>query len=536
MAVLVFLQIINWDENKSCEKIVIFEIFLMSLAFNLIFIIPSIGLSGYDSHFEYSVAKMISEHGWPIPENVPTVYQTRDYSEWPMLHIFTIILSTTTSANLFTVAKWVPPFFSSFVILYFYLLVRNVYSERKIALLASLGFSALFWHINFHSKFVRETFAYLLFFAILFIIMKKPTKKTQLIFVLLVMTLVSSHHFTSLIMILFLSFIIAANFFVPYLTKFNVLARFKNTLKNESRLFLALTSVLFVTVATMSYWMYVGEFTFRVFKIILNESFWMPEYQYATNYFVEGSPRMRFSTFGNIIFVVVFSLIVLHEIFRNGTYCKKAYCKKALDFTFLCWSIVLIGISWLSILIRSLTIIDFTRFIPFSYPFMLMCCAHALRNKRKLSSIIVLFILLQLLTVPPYIYDPSVSPEYEYGSYRKYFLPEEYSASTWFVAHADRSSKIAGDAGVFELIGSYQFDVEYKNERVVRIFRGDFEPLDNYGWLILRNEDFYYATVGRLRITEPITITTEIINRIHASHRMLKILDNGEMKIYKIQS
>ena len=146
---------------------VLFEILIFYFFLHLVFQIGFYGLRGTDSYVDFNLLKTI------LNDNNFVLGQ--DVNGWPMLHIFSSSLTFITKIDPIIVAKFLPSFISSIIVLPFYLLVYSIYKNRKIALFSCLIFGTIPQFVSFESAFVRETYA--LFILVLFVYLLYISKK-----------------------------------------------------------------------------------------------------------------------------------------------------------------------------------------------------------------------------------------------------------------------------------------------------------------------------------------------------------------------
>jgi len=519
-------QIMNYVYVSGISKdeiLIVLEIFLFTFVVHLMVARPgSIGLVGHDPHYEYSGAKTIMDSGWPIPTNIPITVKTRNYSEWPMLDFLTIIFSEIIGMDLLTAARLIPILINSFTVVFLYLFARVIYKDRRISFTASLAFAALFPYINFQTHFVRESFAFVLLFACLYCLVKAQRKRQKVFHYLgifLVVVLIFSHHLTSFVLLLFLFIAAVLIKVVPKVFKIGGSGEKRILLPSFSLLILAL-------LLNVSYWTTVGEFVLRASSLYLSDLSFGRFGSFSSRRFSlsAGSIRAVAASYGNILFLGIFGILILSYLLRNT---KKA---NVADIVFAVFGLLCVISGYVSLYITSFAGFDFTRPANFGYAFLLIPVAHVMtRNKHRKAVAILLgcFILLQVFTIPSYYYDLNARPEYAYGSYREYYLPEEYSAVDRF----NLSGKVIGDWTTFELFGGLQqVNVIYQSDKAVQIFEGNLTLLKGYDWFVFRHEDFDVAQVGS---SKPVAVTIETYNEFGRTVLMEKVYNNGEVEIYR---
>jgi len=528
MVIITMYNIIICEAKNQSGTLILFEIFLMTLAFHLISVVPvSTGMLGHDAHFDYYAAKEIADNGWPIPENVPILTRTQQYSEWPMLHLFAVSTAMITGADLFTVAKWLPSIYSSFAIIFMYLLTRTIYNDKRTALLASFGASGILWYIFFHSKFVREGFAFVLFFGVLYVY-AKAMKERKMAFgslaILLAVSLMFAHHLTSFLLLLLL-------FVWTFFNRFDVLrlARVKsvNALTGQLVSGRFLTFSFLVLISAFSYWSFISGWVIGKF-VTMATSLNIARFQEAsTRYIGSGSLRVTIVSYGDLLIVLLLSLLVLIEVLR-----KKKYKTTAEDAIFLLWNSFMLGfVFMLSFVMRPG--VEHTRFLVYGYPFLLAAAANTVlkvKYKKILCGLFAIFILLSLFSIPQHIYDRSVSPEYESGEYRNYYLPSEYTAVYW----SNLSGVAIGDYRTNTLFGGLlQLKVAY-GENAELVFGGDFEVLKKFDWLIFNYDNLKSALMGQMRRAGN-PMTNETYQHLQGFVYLSKVYGNGQVEMYYVR-
>ncbi|MEM2507407.1 MAG: hypothetical protein QXF61_10240 [Nitrososphaeria archaeon] len=157
--------------------------------------------SGSDPINDLHVATVLSEE--PHFTLGQVGYASRlSYSYYPLLHIFTVILSRLSGAPLsFMTVYFVPFVNSSLVCLFLYLLNKNLFGlygrERGMA---TLLFGLCWYYTFFQSAFVRESFAFPLVLITLWIFMlieKRPKVAWAALLPITFVAVILSHHISS---------------------------------------------------------------------------------------------------------------------------------------------------------------------------------------------------------------------------------------------------------------------------------------------------------------------------------------------------
>jgi len=523
MSLIVYLQIIYLKEDEINEYLILIEILLIGFGINLMYIATHTGLYGHDPSWDYSVTENIIKFGWPLP--IAISERIRVLSEWPALHFLTIMIKEISGIDLIMSAKYLPSLLSSITLLFYYLTAKKSYDDKKTALLASFIFAVLCWNTAYHSKYIRETLAFMDYFAILFIIISHKNFSLRIILIIMTISLAFSHHLTCLMLILFLIIIDTSKYFlsklkVSFIRKYDYIS---NSLFGASQ-----TALLFIFTCILTYWLYIGNFTFSFVKIAKDDLLMGLYGTYnVQHYATAGSFRMMSGFYGNILFMIIFLVILGIRIIKDNT------ANNVNDIIYIICGLVMVAISYISTSL--VPRIEFSRFIIFGFAILLISFANAaIKSKLVLKILFLIFCIFQIFLIPPYMYNNNYQPEYEYGSYREYYLPAEYDATTWFIDNVKYPKQVAGDWTIYELLGSKQVNVDYQSNNLTSIYEGELNNLIYFNWLALRSEDFFSARVNKPRATAPVILSKDTYNNIEKTAKVNKVYDCNEIIYYKI--
>jgi hypothetical protein len=242
--------------------LVLFEIFIIFLLLHLVQQIGYYGLRGIDSYIDYNLLKSIlNNHNFILGQGV---------EGWPMIHIFSSSFSLITKIDPLLVAKFFPSFISSIIIFPLYLLIVNIYKNKKIALFSCLIFGTIPQFMSFEAAFVRETFALfimILFLYIIYISKKRNDYRLTLCSFILIPVIVFAHHFTSLMIIILLGIYLVVSKLMPYIYRKDI-----NIKKRLSGIINIKIIFLVTLVAIIAYWIYHAVFIVEYSLDILYET------------------------------------------------------------------------------------------------------------------------------------------------------------------------------------------------------------------------------------------------------------------------
>jgi hypothetical protein len=462
MACSILYQIFTLKKNRY----IIFEIIIFYLCFHLVYQIGYYGLRGNDSYFDYNLLKIIfNEHQFE--------FGTGHISGWPLLHVFSADLSFLTNINPLIIAKFLPSFISSIIVISLYLLITNIYENQKVALFACFLFGSIPQFISFEAVFVREVFG--IYFFVLFIFILYTSKhrndfRLRALSLFLIPVILLSHHFSSFMLIIFLTIYIIASAVVPYLYRKRIDIGFK---KININIFYVL---LFASI--LSYWLFITFFIFNDFFSIFYEAIGIKEF---VSYIEKGdlgttiiSLRGNILYYGFFLFNGIICIILFLKLFlrKNQKYIE--------DFSFTMFFYFCLFLGFLSLFVLG-SLIYPDRFIPFALIFGLIPLSVLLFSLRKnvLKRILFVFLIsffifnIYNIDTGQYTgvanYFGGIATEKEYAIAETIPIPNSYYGYTGVSGaihdiQGIRPSKAAGKNPVFidNFLNSSNFAIIYK--------------------------------------------------------------------------
>jgi hypothetical protein len=290
---------------KNASKMILFEIFITYILLHLVYQTGYYGLRGSDSYHDFIFLKSIlRDQGFSLGKWV---------DGWPMIHVFSAIICLLTEIDPLMIAKYLPSFFSAFVVLPIYLLVLKIFDNKQVALLSCLIYGTIPQFMLFEGLFVRETFALFImifFFYIIYVYNRNGDFRYALLFIPLVPALMFSHHFTPFMFIILLIVYTVISKIVPYIYK-------KNTfmVKNLTGKISVEIIFLVLIVAVLAYWVYHTFYVVLKFYATFEEITGTQEYTSYSDQVNLGSPIITLR--GNVIFYsfFIFNGLILLMLF-----------------------------------------------------------------------------------------------------------------------------------------------------------------------------------------------------------------------------
>lgn len=409
---------------------VLFEIFIIFFFLHLVFQIGFYGLRGNDSYIDYNLMKTILNNN--------SFVLGQDVNGWPMIHIFSSSVSLATKIDPMLVAKFLPSFISSIIVLPFYLLIYNIYKHRKIALFSCLIFGTIPQFVSFEAAFVRETYALfilILFVYLLYISKRRNDYRLTWLTMLLCPVIIFAHHFTSFMIIVLLGTYIIVSKFILYIYRKDI-----NLKKRLSGIINIKMIFLVTAVAIVAYWAYHAVFVVEYSSDVLYEGLGLKESTttYAQQLHLNApivTLRGNILYYGFFFFHLFFSLILLIKLFirKNN--------QKIEDTAFSIFFFFCMFYAFLALYIMgSLLFPD--RFLPFAWMFGIIPITGFLLIlkkdviKKALIVILIVFVIFNIYSIDPELYTGTVSLQDNIATEKEYIIAEQFNFPDVYFGYA----------------------------------------------------------------------------------------------------
>lgn len=495
------------------NSFVLFEIFIVYLSLHLTYIVGYYGLGGSDSYIDYNFFKTI------LNDNSFILGQSVD--GWPMMHIFSSSLSLTTKIDPLLIAKFLPSFISSIIVIPVYLLVKNIYKDQKVALFSCLLFGTIPQFMIFEGLFVREIFAFfimILFFSILYISRKRSVYSFTLLSIILVPVIVLSHHFTSFMLIILLGTYLVVSKVISCLYRKDV--KFLSRLSGKINIKIIFLMIL---VSTISYWIFHAVFIMDYSYIVFSELIGVKKvttYATLTNL---GTPIVTLK--GNIIyygfffFHILFSLILLIKII------KIKIDQKIEDVSFTLFLYFCMFYAFLATYISGSLLFP-ERFLPFGWIFgIIPLTGFLLILKKDLYKkifvlLLIFFAVYNLYNIDSDYYTGNASLTAVVATEKDYLIAEQI----------DFPEEYHGYVGVVGAI----YDVQGIEQRTGGKPLEDLSDFYNSSTMAVINEDIYLTELKNLKEKSPQAYDKAIEILSYKNYKKIdKICDLGNIYVLK---
>jgi len=455
-------------ENKF---FVFFEIFIIILLLHLVHQLGFYGLNGSDPYIDYNLLKtIINNHHFILGQEV---------DGWPMMHIFSSAMTFVTKIDPFIIAKFLPSFISSIIILPFYLLIYQIYKNKKVALFSCLIFGTIPKFMSFEASFVRETFALfimVLFIYVVYISKKRNDNRFTILPFLLIAVVVFAHHLTAFMILLLLGVYIAVSKVIPLI--YHKDTTFLSKLSGRINI-----NIIFLTtlIAVVAYWIYHAVFVLEQSIDFIDEFLGL---RYVPTTYAESislnapiiTLQGKIIYYGFFFFHLLFSLILLIKFIKTKNR------QKIEDTTFSIFFFFCLFYAFLALyIVSSLPYPD--RFLPFAWMFGIIPITGFLLIIKKdifkkiLVLLLIIFLLYNIYNINSDYYTGNASNTGTVATEKEYIIAQRY----------DFPDKYYGYDGVVAAI----FDIQGIKQRTGGISIIELEDSFDYTSIAVISEQIY---------------------------------------------
>lgn len=421
-ALLTSLLIIQLVKSHDIKFLVFQIALLFLLTRNTYYLATNYSIIPFnDGNWDYGVVKTFMENSsiFVIREpNLATTFLTW-YSGWPALHTLAISLSQVSGIDAFHVALLLPSIIGLGSFVFVYLFVEQMRKSMKIdsrvtplaLMIYATSAESFFWPM----QFVRQNLGMLLFTITLYLISLMVTNprssKYKALTIFFAMSLVITHHFTSLVMVGYLFLFFVSSLIGKYLLKTQRV--------NLSITGIAMTAYAFLFVWWNNFgsiiWPTVGSGIKRFIGVLMGikEITFLPRGAYYPNVIKPPWVLSLLTLRDLLIYVPAFFGLFLVMVKANKTPARSFVVYSALA----CGTMFIID----NLFIR----VEAFRIPSLSLPFLVLLSAISYTQLRKrlkpvwnasIIAVIMTILLLSLFTglwghnfAPLHIYDPHIS-------------------------------------------------------------------------------------------------------------------------------
>jgi hypothetical protein len=320
------------------------------------------------------------------------------------------------------------------VILPLYLLIYQIYKNKKVALFSCLIFGTIPKFMSFEASFVRETFALfimVLFIYVVYISKKRNDNRFTILPFLLIAVVVFAHHLTAFLIILLLGVYIFVSKVIPLI--YHKDTTFLSKLSGRINI-----NIIFLTtlIAVVAYWIYHAVFVLEHSIDFVDE---ILGFKYVSTTYAQSinlnAPIITLQ--GNIIYYGFFFFHLLFSLILLIKFIKIKNRQKIEDTTFSIFFFFCLFYAFLALyIVSSLPYPD--RFLPFAWMFGIIPITSFLLFLKKdifkkiLVLLLIVFLLYNIYNIDSEYYTGNasntgiVATEKEYIIAQRYDFPDKY--------------------------------------------------------------------------------------------------------------
>ncbi len=553
-ALLLLWQILTIKEENTKSYIILFEIIFLSFMLHLMFV-PTDGLFDSDPQFEFNLIRTIQQYGWSINLDSEIYMPIGGFSYWPILSFLIIGFSNVTGISLLNSARYVPSLSSIITLFFIFLITNMLYRNKRVALLATFLFSTSYIYFWNNSMLTKTSYAFVLFSITIYLYLTSIMKKSnnfRFLSVIILVTMVLSHHFTSLISIIFLIvFTVTITISKRLPTYFQKFIEVKTYVLNRNFIVLTFSGII-------GYWIYlaISPLSTLVFSVknFLDTGIFLTLNPPWGN-LLKAESDLRILLWVNslrVIFVLTLLLLLYTFIF------KRIRKMKGMEVGMLMFTGLMFIMYYLMQYGHIIRMIYADRFQIFAWLVLLPILSSiliylyrkqgSLKGKLFCIGFILIYLTMNFTALQPYYYDNSSDIPFESGFSRQSFKPEWYSISDFFDHFLSNQTTYIGrrlpgvvqtDRGVSDIL-SQNFPGMYRTNPLI-FKEGDPEELkkSNTDWIIIHREMFRLikpALLDRATLrNEQLSLTHIAIENIRSNALISYIYSNGLFEIYSVR-
>lgn len=421
------------------------------------------GLFGFDPHFNLSATEAVGRWGWPIPGDAGFLPRTIGYSSWPATDFLNLTVSHVSGLSTLELARYLPGALGALSVVFLFVAGKRMFGSGHSCLLAALAMAHITASGVFHAWYVREAFAFPLLMGLVALSVKKRLNtEDRLLALVFIGAIVLYHHLTSLIAVVLLATIAAVNW-----TMTSPRSPFSRATSNswvhqrdEGRGTLALSHAT----AFLVYGMFIGSLVITSIAAAIQQLVFLDIGSTPFSSILQ-DPTHLFVFYGRwgVTFVMGLTLLV-YMAYRYGV-ARVGARWSAAELPLFLW-VALVGVwtivsNYGGVLVGA----DPIRLFTFGVPFLLLLFSqlvfHSAGSRRRLSrgltalgaAAVAVFLAVNLLGLPRYVYDADGEPAYDARQVRLGFPQELYAASEWQAKAAPPNTILAGDYTTLEVMG-----------------------------------------------------------------------------------
>jgi hypothetical protein len=400
-----------------------------------LFVPVAVPFFGSDPYISFAGARNIESVGWlsAPPWSSGTEIVWANERNYPFLAGVAVAVTKISGMSMETWARWGMVSLSLLSVLLVYGITHSAFGSSTVSLVSAIGFGLTYYDLMFHSLFLRETIAFLLFLTTLYALLQSevhPTARGKVLYGLIatfsVLGVVLAHHLTALL--LFLCLLVYS--FASMLPIFARVPR--------QRILLRWTFAVYVFVIMFTYWIYLQYSPIRIISTLIEEAF-QTGAAFSLAHIVPWTWRYVLVLLLQNVSTLILGVLALYGLFKY----------RALNWQWQLTSVSLGGMLGLFAALGAAGILGKLGSFPsrlevFGYVFLLPAAIHTIIQIQQhhpirrlvLAGVIGAYAIASILRMAPYLYSNS-TPNWAAGEAMAVLSGQEYDLLT----HLQSSSK-----------------------------------------------------------------------------------------------
>jgi hypothetical protein len=371
---------------------------------------------GSDSYVTFSAINDIQRNGWLsyLPWDKNTANEFVHQRNYPFVPEFSLGIVDFSGSDLIEWGRWGILSLSIVSVWIVYDISLYVYKKKNSAIVGAVGFGLTYYYLMFHSQFVYEAIAFVLFLITINSLLRSQYENRlswRLIAIISATTLIFTHHLTAILLAVFLLL-------------YNVI-KLISTKTTQCWSFL-----LFYSTQLLTYWTYLHYSPLKIAANLIQDAFKESSIISITNVYAPTTSRFYITLVTQGISALLFGGLALYHYFKS----KESKNSKEWSTISVLWGgslgfFTILGIIGLFGKLNSFP----SRMEIFGYAFLIPLAAHStnleVKNITIIKIITITAILLHgtssIIRTAPYLYSQR-EPDLSAGEVRALWFTDEY--------------------------------------------------------------------------------------------------------------
>ncbi|HTX90120.1 MAG TPA: hypothetical protein VMC09_02800 [Anaerolineales bacterium] len=420
------LQLLYKNDDETSSIRWIFPVLLALVWLLKTILVPvDVPFFGSDSYVDTAATIEIRNVGWfnlsPWQNGLSAWINSTNY---PFLSGLTISLIDPIHFGQYSWSRWGLVILSLLSLCFVYAINFELFRSRRVALLGSIGFGLTYMYLMFNSLYIRETLAFIFFFAVVYCVIKiDRLSKTKWVYfyqiaaIITATGLVFTHHLTGLMLSLFLlNLNMVKIFFRP--------ERIKKIFRISTQSTLSWTLWIFILVALLTFWIYLKKSPINILQTFIDDAV---AGETSTTFSLPTTVRYNFLFIVQVITTLFFGFLAIIGVFDRKE--KSIFLINSIS-----WGAIM-GLASMFFAVAGIpgTSSISSRFELYGYAFLIPAASYSIftliRSKKwmivPISIVFIAYAVVSVYRLPLYLFS-QVQPDFLNGEARALPVREEF--------------------------------------------------------------------------------------------------------------